>query len=145
MKADGIAVPEGFAFVNHLPDPGSSVAERDYRSTAERLRERPSDSEIIQTGLTIRQAQRLASRVRTGELAAFGPAGEFEARVITEGGDRYAVRIRSTRLVIPPIPPGTGAERARGWLEGIDWYQSHTLAPRADLQKEVDVKAMLAR
>lgn len=145
MNADGIRRPEGFVFVDRLPDPGAAVAVRDYRSTAERLRDRPSDSEIIQTGLTIRQAQRLASRVRTGELSAFGPAGEFEAQVIPEGGGRHAVRVRSTRLVIPPIPPGTGAERARGWLEGIDWYQSHTLAPRADLQKEVDVKAMLAR
>lgn len=144
MNADGIEKPDGFVFVENLPSPGSAVTEREYRPTAERLRRRPSDSEIIQTGLTLRQAQRLASRVRTGALPAFSPAGEFEATHIPDGQGHYAVRVRSTRLVIPPVPEGASAERARGWLEGIDWYQSHSFAPRADLQKEVDMRAMMA-
>lgn len=144
-NADGVTKPDGFSFVSQLPDPGSAVTEHDYQSIAARLYEHPSESIIIQTGLTIRQAQRLASRIRTGALTAFRPAGEYEAQTQHEGQDRYAVRVRSTRLVIPPIPPGISTERARGWLEGIDWYQTHSLAPRTVLQKEVDMKAILAK
>lgn len=136
--SEELNVPAGFRFVGELPEPGSRVSEREYLSIAERLRSRPGETHILQGGLSVRQAQRLASRVRSGELAAFRPAGEFEATPIKESGGLWCVRIRPTRLIVPETNGGHTPEYASGWLAGVAWYQEHTNEDRTLLQREVD-------
>ncbi|MEU7576789.1 hypothetical protein AB0B50_04205 [Streptomyces sp. NPDC041068] len=66
----------------------------DTYETAAALRDRPGEWAHVDTHPNSNRASNQAHRIRTGKLAAFRPAGEFEATVRNNGEDVIYVYAR---------------------------------------------------
>lgn len=79
----------------HLPDvqnqANERIAQEELRATAARLRDNPGQWLTLRTYTNSTSARQGARRVRSGVLAAFRPAGAYEAKHVVHDG-AFAVR-----------------------------------------------------
>lgn len=132
-----VEVPEGFSFVSELPPPAGKVDDPSHPAIVAYLRSHPAGQRTLRAGLTVRQAQRLASRVRSGDMSAFRPAGTYDAHIERDSTGRWAVRVTLRKLVIPEVKRAVSPREA-GWIEGVAWYQDHLGGDLVEMQKVVD-------
>ncbi|MEV0445523.1 hypothetical protein AB0I84_08890 [Streptomyces spectabilis] len=82
-----------------LPDKRHS---HETHETAAALRDRPGEWAHVDTHPNSNRASNQAHRIRTGKLAAFRPAGAFEATIRNDGEDVINVYARYTGATTTP-------------------------------------------
>jgi hypothetical protein len=68
---------------NHMP---GGAAQTPWRLIAEQLRSRPGEWAVAREGVVGAGDSYVVSRIKTGDIAAFRPAGTFDATQRTCGG-----------------------------------------------------------